>query len=101
MSISKRLELAEKRGRLSARIQAQRETLARQTVPLADALAVADRGVALAERAKHFVQRQPAVVGGAVALLFVLRPRRVFRWSRRAWLLWKTVGALRQRFNPE
>lgn len=99
MSLGKRLQLAEKRGRLLAQIAAQRQTLAGQVAPVVAALAVADQGLDLLDRAKRCIQRQPAIVGAAVALLFVLRPRRLFRWSRRAWLLWKTIGTLRQRFH--
>ena len=99
MSLAKRLELAEKRGRLSARIQAQREALAQQSMPLADTLAIADRGIALVDAAKQRLQRQPALAAAAVALLFIFRPRRMLRWSRRAWLTWQTFSMLRQRIK--
>lgn len=100
MSLAKRIHLAEKRGRLLAEIKVQRRSLAEQVEPLVAVLAVADRGLAVVDAAKQRVQQQPAIVAAAVAVLFVLRPRRVWRWSRRAWFLWQAVGKLRQRFNP-
>ncbi|HET7776214.1 MAG TPA: YqjK-like family protein [Azospira sp.] len=89
------LELAHKRGRLTARIQAQREALAQDSWPLAASLGAADTG-ALGLR---WLKAHPGTVGAGLALSFILRPKRVFRWLRRGYLGWKAYAALRQRLD--
>lgn len=85
--IERRLQLATRRGELLARSRMQRQQLSRDLAPLADALGSVDRGLHHLNRAGRWLQRNPAVVGAAVATLMVLRPRRVFGLLRRLWQL--------------
>lgn len=88
------IELSLQRGRLQERIAAQRMQLAAQLQPLAVAVDTADQALAAARRGVDCLKRHPAEVGVAVALLALLRPKGVWRWSRRtfvAWRLWKTA----------
>lgn len=85
--IERRLQLATRRGELLARSRMQRQQLSRDLAPLADALGSVDRGLHHLNRAGRWLQRNPAVVGAAVATLVVLRPRRVFGLLRRLWQL--------------
>jgi len=85
------LELATRRGELTARIGMQRETLAANAHPVATVLAAADQAAAGVE----WLKRRPAVVGAAVAVLVILRPGRLLRWGRRAWFLAQGLRALR------
>ena len=89
------LELAHKRGRLSAQIQAQRDTLVRDAWPVEAALGAADSGAA----GLHWLKDHPGVVGAGVAVSFILRPKRVFRWLRRGYLAWKGYTVLRHRLD--
>lgn len=85
------LELAARRGELTARIGMQRETLVANAHPLVTVLAAADQAAAGAE----WLKRRPAVVAAAVAALLILRPGRVFRWGRRLWFLAQGLRILR------
>ncbi len=97
--LKKEVELALKRGRLQERIAAQRATLAAQVVPIAGALATADRAVALGRSGMAYIRTHPLQVGAAFALLAILRPRRVWRWSRRAFVAWGAWQKLRARIE--
>jgi len=89
------LELAHKRGRLTAKIQAQREALAQDAWPVASMLGVADSGAA----GLRWLKAHPGSVGAGLALSFILRPKRVFRWLRRGYLAWRGYTTLRQRLD--
>ncbi len=84
----KLIELSLQRGRLQERIAAQRTALAAQLRPLAGAVDTADRGIAAARHGIDYLKRHPTEVGLTVALLAALRPRRVWRWGRRAFVAW-------------
>lgn len=85
------LELASRHGALKVRIAAQRDALARHAAPLEVAFAVADKAVSGLDWAKQ----HPAVVGGAVAALAILKPRRAWRWTKRGVFLWRGWQSLR------
>ncbi|MDR3323567.1 MAG: YqjK-like family protein [Zoogloeaceae bacterium] len=87
------LELREQRGMLRARAAAQRETLAAQGRTLAQVCAVVDQ----VQAGTTWVKRHPALVGVALAILVAAKPARLWRWTRRAALLWQGWQALRQR----
>lgn len=91
------IEVAETRGRLRERIAAQRALLAQQTRPVAHALARADQAIAVGRAGLAWVQRHPLQVGAACAAFALLRPRRFWRWSRRAFIAWELWQTLRQR----
>ena len=68
-------------------------------VPIAGALATADRAVALGRYGVAYIRTHPLQVGAAFALLAILRPRRVWRWSRRAFIAWGAWRKLRARIE--
>lgn len=89
------LELATRRGELTARIAMQREAIAANTYPLEILLTGADQAAAGVD----WLKRRPAIIAGAVALLVALRPGRLLRWGQRGILLWRAVHALRSKLK--
>ena len=83
--MSKSLELALARERLLVRSAMLRDELARQSVALSPWLKAGDVG----RDAVHWVRANPELVVGAVAVVVVLRPRFVWRWSLRGWSVWR------------
>ena len=96
---NREIELALKRGRLQERIAAQRATLAAQMGPIASTLGAADRTIALGKSGIAYVRTHPVAVGAAFAVLAVLRPKRVWRWSRRVFFAWTAWRKLRIRLE--
>jgi hypothetical protein len=96
---SREIELALKRGRLQERIAGQRAQLAAEVRPIAGALASADRTIAVGQAGIRYIRRHPVQVGIAFAALAVLRPRRVWRWSRRALLAWSAWRKIRMKIE--
>ena len=74
-----------RRERLLARSAAQRDELALLLAPLEGPLAVADRGIAVAQ----YARAHPGLVVIAAAIFVVLSPKRAFRWARRAFGVWR------------
>lgn len=87
----KSLELATRHGLLKARIDQQREALARHAVPIEAALARGDAVLKGVDWLKH----HPAAVGIAVFVSVIARPRRAMRWARRGFFLWRGWQAIR------
>lgn len=85
------IELATRHGALQARIDEQRRTLARHSVPIEAALARGDAVLGGVEWLKH----HPAAVGAAVFVAVVARPGRAWRWGRRGLFLWRGWQAIR------
>lgn len=89
--ITRLLELREQRGQLCARCEAQRDAFAAtHGASLARVFSVADT----ARSGAGWVERHPGVVG-LVALLLIRRPRRLWRWGKRAFVVWRGWRALR------
>ncbi|MBE2258991.1 MAG: YqjK-like family protein [Candidatus Accumulibacter sp.] len=84
------IDLAVERGRLLERISSQRERLGRDLQPVGEALQTADRAVATIRKGTTYVKQHPEVVTVGVALLVVVQPRRVWRWSKRAFFAWRS-----------
>ncbi len=89
------LALAERQGALKARIAEQRQQLARQIAPIEAALSYADRGVA----GVKWMKQNPAAVGGAVALLAILKPKRAWAWAKRGFVVWRGWQGLKNRLE--
>lgn len=88
------IDLAVERGRLLERISNQRQLLGQQMQPVGDALRSADRAISTLRNGSDYVKQHPEVVTVAVAVLVVLQPRRVWRWTKRgffAWRAWRTL----------
>jgi YqjK-like protein len=84
--VNRRLAAIEaKRARLLERAALEREQLAQKLQPLAQPLAFVDRCVA----GVRFVIARPPLVAGAALVFTLLRPRRAFKWARRAFGLWQ------------
>lgn len=79
------LELATRHGALKVRIDAQRQALAEQVVPLEAALARGDAVWQGVDWLKH----HPVAVGAAVAAVVVARPGRAWRWAKRGLFVWR------------
>lgn len=94
--MNKRLiELAERRERLTAKIELQRGELSRHVAPWKGVLSVADKGV----EAVRYLRQHLGLVAGAVGFFVALRPRRALAWLRRGWWAWKMVQKVRQRLS--
>jgi hypothetical protein len=92
------IELHQQRGRLIERIAMQRTTLARQMAPVRVACDTTDSVLAVVHESVNFVQRYPVGVAAFAAALFAMKPRWVWRWLQRGFLVWRGWGALRGRF---
>lgn len=96
---TREIELALKRGRLQERISGQRTAIAAQVVPIVKALGRADQAVALGRVGVDYVKHHPGQVGAALAILTLLRPKRVWRWGRRAFVAWGIWAKVRDRLE--
>jgi hypothetical protein len=77
--------LAERRTRLQARAQAEREGLV-------SVLERTDEAAVLLRRLRGIVEQlrsQPWLVAGGVALLVALRPKRALGWLMKGWSAWR------------
>ena len=90
-------ELHVRRGRLLERIATQRAMLSYDAVPVTISLDKVDRVLARVQSATNYVKRHPGIVGLAFAILLALRTKRVWRWSRRAFIAWRTLRAFSDR----
>lgn len=89
------VDIAIRRGRLIERIANQRTALSRELQPVCGVLHTADQGIARVRTATAFLKNHPGFVLAAVALLVALKPRRVWRWAKRGFLVWRTWRSLR------
>jgi hypothetical protein len=80
-------EILEKRAQLIAQAQAERQSLAKDIAGCRSAIAVADRGIAVA----RWLRARPYVVAIAAAAFMALRPKRALGWGARA-LSWWRIG---------
>lgn len=89
--IARRLELATRRGELTAQIAAQRDALAAHSWPLEKALRVGDRAL----DGVDWLKAHPAAVAAGVAALVASRPRRLWSLARKGFVLWRGWRNLR------
>jgi membrane protein required for beta-lactamase induction len=85
------LDLAQRHGALRARIDAQRQELARHVWPLEATLAGADR----VRDGIDWLKAHPEAVVAATATVVVVSPRRAWRWGKRGYVLWRGWRAIR------
>ncbi|MBS1197652.1 MAG: hypothetical protein H6R18_1437 [Proteobacteria bacterium] len=95
MSLQRRFELATRRGELTAHIAMQRGTLAGHMQPVARLLGVADRAVDGA----HWLKRHPQIIAAFAVGLLIARPRRAWRWAKRAFFVWRSWKALQSQLG--
>jgi len=89
-------ELHLRRGRLLERIAMQRVALQHDLQPVCAALDRADRVLVCVRSAVDYVQLHPSIAALAVAGIFVVKGRRVWRLAKRAfvaWQMWRAFGA--------
>ena len=79
------IEFAQRHGVLHERIAAQRRALASHAGPLENALGNFDRALAGVE----WLKKHPEVVGFTVAVGVVVSPKRAWRWTKRAFIVWR------------
>lgn len=91
------IDVGVRRGRLLERIASQRAAIGKDLVPVRDALRAGDRAVGVLRSGVNAVRRHPALVVAGVALFVALKPRRLWRWGRRAFVVWRSWRFLRQR----
>ena len=82
---AKALQLAARRGALGERIATQRALLARHAAGIERFCAGGDALV----HGVGWLKQYPAVAGIAAFALFLVRPRRAWRWLGRGFLLWR------------
>lgn len=93
---SDRLELALKKQRLQIASERLRSGFAQHAVGLMPAFTTVDHLAAAA----RWLRRHPQLVVAAGVALVVVRPRRAWRWGRRAfvgWQAWRKVRGFLQR----
>lgn len=90
-------ELLLQRGRLLERIAVQRADLVEAAQPVRVALDRVDRVAAGVHSGIAYVKRNHVVAALAVAALFVVKGRRLWRWSKRGFMVWRAWRALRAR----
>jgi len=89
------LVLAERRARLAARAQSERESMAALIARTDVAASLAVSVFHAARRVLEQGQRHPLIVVAGVALLAALRPRRAITWIARGWSLWRLYRGAR------
>lgn len=94
MNHQRALELATRRGELTILIAAQREALGNNFRPVTTVLNVGDRAMDGVDWLKH----HPALVAVAAAIVVIAKPRGVWRWAKRGFVLARGWKALRARF---
>ena len=94
---NRQIELALNRGRLQERIASQRILLAEQVAPLVSVLVTTDQAVAAGRSGLDYIKQHPGQLGAALAVLAALRPKRVWRWGKRAFVAWGVWNKVRGR----
>lgn len=89
----RQVQLALKRQRLEFEAAAQRHEFAESLRPFLPAFSAVD-GV---NRGIHYLKAHPEIPAVAAVALFILRPRRAFRWARRGVSAWRLWGNLRRK----
>lgn len=93
------LELALRKQRLQIASDGLRADFARNAAGLAPAFGVAD----CAADGVRWLRRHPQVIVAAGVALVVARPRRAWRWARRAfvgWKVWRKLQGLLDQRQP-
>jgi YqjK-like protein len=88
--------IRERRARLVAEAQSQRQTLAADLEACRSVIVVVDRGIALA----RWLRARPYLVVAAVTAIAVLRPRFALAWSARLITLWRAGRFLYEAVKP-
>jgi hypothetical protein len=89
--VSKRFDqLNAHHSHLLARVAVQRRQLGESAEEIEHELGRVDRGVAVVRR----VLRHPAMIGGAIAVVALVGPRRLLRWATNGLMLYSSARHL-------
>ena len=91
-----RAELGQERARLTERIQAQRANLARDLAPLQRITQVGNTLSGLVDQAVVYVQQHPLAMSALVGGLLLLKPKGVWRWAKRGFIVWRGWRTVQQ-----
>lgn len=91
-------ELHLRRGRLLERIASQRSDLSRAARPIRETLEKADQVVTRVRHISDYLKQHPAIAGLGIGVLFALRSERLWSWTKRAFIAWRTWKIIRDRF---
>lgn len=86
------------RGRLLERIAVQRRELAAELQPLGAALQATDRTLFKLRSGVDYVKAHPATFSALFVVFLLLKPRRVWRWTQRGVVAWRTWQLVRAQF---
>ncbi len=89
-------DIRERRARLLAETEAQREALARGVAECRSVLVVADRGLAWAA----WLRARPYLLVAAATTIAVMRPKFALAWSARLLTLWRVGKVLFEAVRP-
>jgi len=92
------LDIGVRRGRLLERIAAQRRELTAELRPLGAALQTTDHALQKLRSGVDYVKAHPATFAAAFLVLLLLKPRRVWRWTQRGIVAWRTWQLVRTQF---
>lgn len=90
------IEIGIRRGQLIERIAAQRASLGQRVQPVRRSLKVADHVRAVVRSGASYVKNHLGTTAAVITVLVALKPRRAWRWGRRAFVAWRTWRALRE-----
>jgi hypothetical protein len=83
-------QLSARHSNLLARVAVQRRQLGETAQEIEHELGRVDRGVAAIRR----VLASPALIGGAIAVVALVGPRRLLRWSTKGLMMYSTARQL-------
>jgi hypothetical protein len=83
-------QLSAHHSNLLARCAVQRRQLGESVEEIEHELGKLDRGVAVVRR----VLRHPAMIGGAIAVVAMVGPKRLLRWATHGLMLYSTARSL-------
>lgn len=84
----KLIDLAVQRGRLLERSAMQRDMLRQQLQPVVGAMQRTDRTMATLRHGTDYLLTHPGMLVSAAAAVIILRPQRIWRWTKRGLLVW-------------
>ena len=88
----RRIDLARRRQRLQLRSAEQRAAFAHHAAGLAPAFTAVDA----VRQSMVTLREHPEWLIGAAALFLIVRPRAIYRWARRAFVIWRAIRAVRE-----
>ncbi|WP_301103035.1 YqjK-like family protein [Propionivibrio sp.] len=79
------------------RIDTQRAALGQELRPVRSALDTVDRLLARVLAGVDYLKTHPSIAALAIVALLIMKPRRAYRWSTRAFSAWQIWRILRDK----